>query len=1644
MKQQRPYFVCKKCGPESWIFCDRAAKAETCHLCGGRWPKYKEQPSSKPERVWRSQQAVQPKGFRQDGKIHKALGAGGHLGKGKGKGKQSEPAEHDSAHQALWESASSEQRAWLHQLGFQCPSPSEPSDLKTLINAHMDQLPETLRQAIASLEPPEPEPSATEQVLSATKKFKASTNELRQLIQKSAGLQVKIDRAKATYADLLDQMKAVQTELADKQLEVTKLQKELESKVQSGAGLPILPGKEAVLLALTQCGITLSSEQQALLEGSMDVEPAPLVAPKPHNTEEEILASAPQPQGAQPPADWPDGPREGKHRSPRQLPAVLARTMPSMWVGQSQMNLSAHAQWQNSCPFLKAPEEAKLTIPLPSPCAPAQDNVAHVTSNLSPSRGEPDWLFRYAGQLVTALCETCAVHVAHTVARFTMACQTVQMQYEVQDLDGLVHEMHDKCVYCLANQALDHTGSESGSFADEGDDVEQPFSAVECRLDPFAGQECPAEASSMPRVVGARADCSSHRIGRSGQQRLTPAEAAAAQMWKQVHQSIHQGNEEKLLDAIETLEKGGHMHEGTFAWTAAELAIQSRFDVPTHVAAWAAEDVLANFGTKPARSNLTFVSANVTRWRKDLAPWIGQHRPSVCILQETHVHPDQGDLIATHMAPFGYNVLSVPGHPTGSGGTSGGFAVCYRKHLDVRTVHQYVHQGTGFQAVAMRVRNFDCFFVNVYLKAGEGFQSSTNALILSHLIPFLRSVRGEFVAVGDFNEDFEILAGTSIAQEAKGQWISAGESTCAGGGNIDFGLLSPCLATGASLNLDWITPFAPHAALHWTLSLQHLEVNLPQLCRFKSVPVQPQPFHPLQATTDSAGQPGCQFQPAQDPTMLGVRVVNHDLSGFFANLSGAIELSVYGVMQGRGSIPKMSRSKLLTPVMPAASWGGSETSFWNRVVVWLEGCVRKFHASSFALGAAKRIPEMWHGNHSQQEAFVTDLVALLRDHSEALVQPLLQVAREQRKYHAQAWAKQKSSSYICWLKHSSQKGMRPLFRSVKAEEAIHIRPFTDAPVQERIYLRWRQWFDLWTQPTGVDPELLCELRRRAVEQAGSLDPIPLDKAVAYFKKVPTKAPGLDGWTCEVLHNLQPNAVQAILDFFRHCELEASWPDQFVFSLIALLPKSEKRERPIALMHILYRSWVRLRWKLVADWQQAYSRQASWDKAVPGSQVLDVALSRLVLGESVRHQKHHLITLFLDLETFYDRCRFDDIIRSGFQLGYPPLVLHQAVLTYLGPRFVQSEGSLCPPILPSRGVLAGCPAAPSVTKLVIHPIAERLMVKRSVSNLDIWLDDLSLDSISKSASQVASDSLVLFRGLRRDFEARGAKLSVDKSAFVASSPAAAKALQSLLEPTDPKVKTVARDLGVSSGGARRRVLGVAEQRRRKAIGRPLAATQAYLLELGVSAPQATEWQFGTRVLRVDWTCLDAVRQEATACVPALSAVGSVTDGLWSQSTVLSSRNLVFATDASGGPGAKDPRSICVSWAIAAYQIEEGVPQRVASVTCFPESPLSVAQAEQQAVRELFARVEGAFDATIDCKSITSILKKATPPMEGPVDWGNVWQERDRADLHWVPSHKTKDYFAERNIPEWLIQHSTAALCVKLTSCAKTFAFILLAK
>ena len=162
----------------------------------------------------------------------------------------------------------------------------------------------------------------------------------------------------------------------------------------------------------------------------------------------------------------------------------------------------------------------------------------------------------------------------------------------------------------------------------------------------------------------------------------------------------------------------------------------------------------------------------------------------------------------------------------------------------------------------------------------------------------------------------------------------------------------------------------------------------------------------------------------------------------------------------------------------------------------------------------------------------------------------------------------------------------------------------------------------------------------------------------------------------MLRNMSVEAIQAVLEFLRNCELQAEWPAQIAVALIALLPKSANKERPIEYLllcfHFLYRSYIRLRWDLIAEWQVTYSQRAVWDKALPNSQVLDVALGRLMRGESTKLAKSHMITLFLDLENFYDRCRFNDMLRAGLDLNYPPLILHQAWLVYSAPPFLASR------------------------------------------------------------------------------------------------------------------------------------------------------------------------------------------------------------------------------------------------------------------------------------------------------------------------------------------------------------------------------------
>ena len=173
------------------------------------------------------------------------------------------------AAKGLWESATDSQKQLLRQAGVPEPVSSEPPNLAALCKQHLETLPPSIQQAIAELDPPAP--TQTQQIETATRRFKQSTTELRQMIQQTAGLQIRIDRAKATYQELLEKMKVCQSELQSKQSEVTTMQKELETTIRADAATtgdsPELAGPfEGLLETLTKCGISLTAEQLASYE----------------------------------------------------------------------------------------------------------------------------------------------------------------------------------------------------------------------------------------------------------------------------------------------------------------------------------------------------------------------------------------------------------------------------------------------------------------------------------------------------------------------------------------------------------------------------------------------------------------------------------------------------------------------------------------------------------------------------------------------------------------------------------------------------------------------------------------------------------------------------------------------------------------------------------------------------------------------------------------------------------------------------------------------------------------------------------------------------------------------------------------------------------------------------------------------------------------------------------------------------------------------------------------------------------------------------------------------------------------------------------------------------------------------------------
>ena len=146
----------------------------------------------------------------------------------------------------------------LKLMGVEQPTQPTP-DLTELCRQRIDALPESIKMLLEKQTEPEKAPTVTE----TSRKFKVATADLRELILKKSTLQLKINKTKTAYTDLLTEMQQLQETLAKQQQEVTSLQQELQDRVQ--AEQP--PPGPSLLQTLQDIGIQITEEQATKLAG---------------------------------------------------------------------------------------------------------------------------------------------------------------------------------------------------------------------------------------------------------------------------------------------------------------------------------------------------------------------------------------------------------------------------------------------------------------------------------------------------------------------------------------------------------------------------------------------------------------------------------------------------------------------------------------------------------------------------------------------------------------------------------------------------------------------------------------------------------------------------------------------------------------------------------------------------------------------------------------------------------------------------------------------------------------------------------------------------------------------------------------------------------------------------------------------------------------------------------------------------------------------------------------------------------------------------------------------------------------------------------------------------------------------------------
>ena len=711
-------------------------------------------------------------------------------------------------------------------------------------------------------------------------------------------------------------------------------------------------------------------------------------------------------------------------------------------------------------------------------------------------------------------------------------------------------------------------------------------------------------------------------------------------------------------------------------------------------------------------------------------------------------------------------------------------------------------EGCGYQAFLWEAKARTILVVAVYFKTNKTIQGTTNAQILARILGLLDATTRQFILVGDWNNHPEQFQGTVLSSKFHWQ-ILAPDATLLNGHTVDYAIIQQTLAACTSMTTEWAVPWRPHCLLTYALELED-DFRLYHQLRS---------FPPLPNVPDIGFRAWSTYVSQVEHLQLYECTPNTGAQG----LADWVSITEQYLLQQHPWAPQGRASSLTTqhlPMVPAKAggiWKKGKAAFWEQIQARLSLIQHQPAKAPGAIQglnkALQHVQHHWLGDQTWGQ-FLDTHHHWVQYRDDRTFELLQQTVQHQLEAAQQQSREESSLQYAEWIKQGETKGLKGLFRSLKASELSWQRPYRTIPMADRVRHRMNDWHQLWKPTRDNQPMTRLPLQDQAKQQAAALPPLTFEQLGKTLKHLPDKACGPDAITTQLLRTAPKQALQPLLGILQAMEAKAELPTQLTMSLVVMLAKNEKVERPITLTSVLYRVWCRMRKPILDEWQRSLPPSMDYDRARPGATALHVALERLLRQETAKSLEKHGVTVLLDMSTFYDMQKLQ---QTAQDLNYPPLALEFAMQVYTGHKAILAEGELSPWFHVTAGVAAGCPQAPLLAKTYLQPILHSFQQTFPDLHLNDWVDDIGFDGSHTNAQHLAHRTLQAWKKLRDNLTDAGLVVNSHKTAFIVTDKRIHSELSKLLGPQDPPIQSVMRDLGIDHAASRRRRIATLQRR-----------------------------------------------------------------------------------------------------------------------------------------------------------------------------------------------------------------------------------------